>query len=198
MLKNITNMKLICFEFLLFVYSFVLFWFFDELFIIVLLLVGTPIFIIFFGYILLLFLSFKKLIEVKTISDVYPIIFLATFTFLFVVFNPATIKLNIEFKNKYDDRVNAINYIKQLDLVEENNYLKLPTQYKNLSINDEVYIHLFNKKDILIEFKIIGSFPDEGTSIIYSSVDKKKINNLVDGVNSIKKMKEHWYIVKFN
>lgn len=185
----------------LFVYSYILFWF-DELYIILSMLTyGLAIFLIPICFLIILIQSIRFYKKEKDFIYLISIIILIILTVFFFKYNPAKIKKEYDFNSKLEKRIELIEKIKLGAIeVEENKEIKLPSEYVGLADNDSIYVYLNEADETLIAFLYKAGFPDEAQYLFYSSGGQKLIEENVDKslYKVITKKDENWYFVQFN
>lgn len=192
---------LIIISIILFVYSYVLFWFDEILIILSMLTGGIAIFIIPICFLIILIQSIRYYKKEQNFTYLLPILILIIFVIFFFKYNPLKIKKEQDFNSKFEKRIELVEKIKIGEIeVEENNQINVPSEYEGLADNDYIYVYLNEDNKILIAFLYKAGFPDEDQYLFYSSGGQELIEeNLNKSLyESITKKDENWYFVQFN
>lgn len=198
-LKKNKIFMLLTMSIILFIYSYLIFWFNKEIFEYVFMLLGFPMFIIFPLYIFIIISSLLCIkVNCKKIFNWLPLFTIIILTLLFNFLNPTKLREQMEYKKYYNKRNKMVQEVIKKNISYTNNIVELPEEYKQISNNGKMYIYLNNKQDTLIGFSVYMSFPDEGSEIIYSSGGKRLIEENFNSVHSIEQRDNNWFYVKFD
>lgn len=173
----------------------------DRFWIIWLLGVNIPLFIIF-----LVLLIFSIKIYKNNITDKMaklPLIILTVnfaMVLVFVLFNPLRIlKVKYELNAYEKDRYEVIELVKnnklELDTwIGKNAYL--PKKYQKISTSGEVFVFKNDEEGVIIGFWVFRGMLNSGSIMVaYSSETEEFTRNNIEYLDTIKKLKEHWYYV---
>lgn len=123
---------------------------------------------------ILLFICLYKIIKKKEIINIISICILI----LALIINNITFNVNFvrNFFDKLEKRTEVVNLIKEGKLVSgDNNDIKLPKEYKNVSVDGEVSVLKNDEDNQIIGFWISRGINTDGKLYIYSSKGKDAI-----------------------
>lgn len=195
--KSKLEYPLLLMTIILFIYSYTLFWFWEELFPLVWLSFGICLLIIPIIWLINIIKSIIYITEgYNNIKNYVPLLTIFVTTFIFFVFHPSNMRNEYEYKMYYNERLEYIELVKSGDVEEKT--IELPKKYKKISRNGKAYIYLNNENELLIGFSFDMSFPDEGSELVYSSGGKKLIKDNIGSIYKIHKKDKNWFMVYFN
>lgn len=122
---------------------------------------------------ILLFICLYKIIKKKEIINIISICILI----LALIINNITFNVDFvrNFFDKLEKRTEVVNLIKEGKLVSDNNDIKLPKEYKNVSADGEVSVLKNDEDNQIIGFWISRGINTDGKLYIYSSKGKDAI-----------------------
>lgn len=184
---------------ILFVLLFLCGWYGDEL-ISSLFVISTMIDIVLFVA-LIVFLIFSILTLMKNHKAIvnyvtFSILLASLIMTLFFPFRTAKVEVDlIVYENK---RNTIIEMVKNNELEIDNmKNAKLPKKYRRVSTSGEITIYQNNSEGIVVGFWVHRGMLSGSSELIYSTGGDELIRKNEGGhpIESIKKMKEHWYFV---
>lgn len=182
---------------ILFVYSYTIFLFWEELFVLIWISFGISLLIIPIIWLINLIKSIIYIIkDYNSVKSYVPLLLIFITTFIFFIFNPSDMRNEYEYKTYYDERVEYVELVKS-GAVEEK-IIELPKKYKKISRTGKAYIYLNNEDKLLVGFSFDLSFPDGGSVLMYSSGGKKLIKDNINDIYEIHQKDKNWFMVYFN
>lgn len=195
------NNKVFIYGFILTFLFFLFRWFFNKLF-------DTFFIFIIFDFLILIisYLAFLIYIIINTLKNKkrsnYILLIIFIILFLINIFFPfQKCKYYFDYKFKLNDRMAVINYIKNNDVeISDNNLLKLPFKYRNLSSGGGEIVIYKDKNNLTIQFFLLRGFvPTGGNAFVYcDSKDKERtIKEKIKYISFIKRIDNNWYYIVF-
>lgn len=195
--KSKRKYPLLLMTIILFIYSYILFWFADELFPLVWLSCGICILIIPITWLINFIKSINYITKgYKNIKHYIPLLIIFITTFIFFTFNPDDMRNEYDYKRYYDERVEYIRIVELNNDIEK--LTELPKKYKKISRTGKAYVYLNNENELLIGFHFDLSFPDGGSELVYSSGGIKLIKDNINDIYKIHQKDKNWFMVYFN
>lgn len=188
---------LILLSFLLFVISFVVFWFKDQLFNALYLFILPVYFILFACLVTLLVMSVVSIVKYKAYIQLVAIAVLALLvvTAVFFPFRDAKVKLDLDIYEA--DRMEIVEMIMDGRLRPSDNYgnINLPAGYCGISTGGSVYQYQNDENGQVICFWVDRGFLGYAIEVVYSSEGEELIRANRINITRIEKLKDHWYYV---
>lgn len=188
---------LILLSLLLFVISFVVFWYKDQIFNALFLFILPIYFILFLCLVILLVMSVVSIVKHKAYIQFVAIAVLALLaaTAVFFPFRDAKVKLDLDIYEA--DRLEIVEMIRDGQLLPSDKYgnIPLPAGYCGISTGGSVYQYQNDENGQVICFWVDRGFLGYAIELIYSSEGEELIRANRINITSIEEMKEHWYYV---
>ncbi len=191
--------NLLIMSILLFVLSFVVSWYGDQMLDSLLLLVIPIDIALIICWIVLLVLSIRKIKKDRAYINYITIavLVLLYITIVFFPFREAKVKLELY---AYEaDRTKVVEMVKDynIQLDEDGMDYVLPAEYKHLSSDGEVYLYENDERGQVIGFWIFRGLSIGGSAqLVYSSGDDGLVRMNIEYIKYIEKLKDIWYYVE--
>ena len=197
--ENVKKYCLLILSLLLFLASFAVSWYGDQLFDKIFVFIIPIHIILAICFVVLLVLSIIKILKHKTHVNFASVAVLILLVIVFAFFPFRVAKTKFEFGRYEEDRIKVVEMIKnhQLQPKDEIGNIVLPTEYKRISTGGEVFEYQNNKDGQVIGFWIFRGMLSGSTELVYSSGGEEliKANETGHPITKIEKLKDNWYYV---
>ena len=192
--------RLLFLSILLFLVSFLAFWFSDWLWSLLWLFV-LPIDLILLGsFVALLVFSIRQIIKNRKYVEFASVAMLILLAAVAAWFPFRDAKMKLEWDRYESSRLEVVEMIRnrQLQPVEGKRVISLPAGYRRVSTGGRVIQYQNDEDGLVIGFWIFRGIPDGSIEWIYSSEAEGLIKRNVYGIEKMEKLEDHWYYVEID